>query len=231
MFVELIKGVLRALPSQCLVCRAWPSDAVCEACVSRFAQPKIRCTRCALPVPAGVICCGSCLKNPPPLDACLAAVAYGFPWSDLIVDYKFNHWVGRADAFGLLLHSTPWVEPALEAADWVLPMPLSVQRLKSRGFNQALVLAQQIAPKKINTRWLLRIKDTPPQSTLNRRERLSSVKDAFAVDPLHAPQIKGARLVLVDDVMTSGASLFCAASILRAAGAAHITGLVLARTE
>jgi ComF family protein len=161
----------------------------------------------------------------------LAAVAYGYPWSDLILDYKFKHWVGRAGAFGLLLHSTPWVDPALDAADWVLPMPLSAQRLKTRGFNQALVLAQHIAPHKINTHLLLRIKDTPPQSTLNRSERLSSVKDAFAVDPLHAAKIKGARVVLVDDVMTSGASLFCAAAVLRASGAAHITGLVLARTE
>lgn len=231
MFVELLKGVLRALPSQCLVCHAWPSEALCEACVSRFAQPQPRCARCALPVPLGVICCGACLKNPPPLDACLVAVTYSFPWSDLIVDYKFNHWVGRASAFGVLLHSTPWVEPALEAADWVLPMPLSAQRLKTRGFNQALVLAQQVAPKKINSHWLLRIKDTPPQSTLNRRERMSNVKDAFAVDPLHASQIKGMRLVLVDDVMTSGASLFCAAKVLKDAGAEHITGLVLARTE
>ena len=230
-FSAWIQRVFRAVPSQCLVCHAWPSEALCEACVSRFAQPKIRCARCALPVPSGVICCGACLRNPPPLDACLAAVAYDFPWSDLIVDYKFNHWVGRAGAFGLLLHSTPWVDPALEAADWVLPMPLSPQRLKTRGFNQALVLAQHIAPKKINTSVLLRIKDTPPQSTLNRSERLSSVKDAFAVDPLHASKIKGARLVLVDDVMTSGASLFSAARALRAAGAAHITGLVLARTE
>jgi ComF family protein len=165
------------------------------------------------------------------LDACLTAVAYGYPWSDLIVDYKFNQWVGRASAFGLLLHSTPWVEPALEAADWVLPMPLSIQRLQSRGFNQALVLAQQVAPRKIKPQLLLRIKDTPPQSTLNRSERLSNVKDAFAVNPLHYAKIKGARVVLVDDVMTSGASLFAAAGVLRAAGASHITGLVLARTE
>lgn len=231
MFVELIKGMLGVLPSQCLVCRAWPSGALCEACVSRFAQPQTRCARCALPVSSGVICCGVCLKNPPPLDACLAAVSYGYPWAGLIVDYKFNQWVGRASAFGLLLHSTPWVEPALEAADWVLPMPLSAQRLKTRGFNQALVLAQHIAPHKINPSLLLRIKDTPPQSTLHRQERLISVQDAFAVDPLHFAKIKGARLVLVDDVMTSGASLFAAAAVLRAAGAAHITGLVLARTE
>jgi predicted amidophosphoribosyltransferase len=130
-----------------------------------------------------------------------------------------------------LLRSTPWVEPALEAADYVLPMPLSTQRLQTRGFNQALVLARQLSPDKTDSRLLLRIKDTPPQSTLNRRERLSSMTHAFAVDPQYFKHIKGARLVLLDDVMTSGASLYSAATALRAAGASHITAIVLARTQ
>lgn len=231
MFPGLIKGVLGALPSQCLVCHAWPTQPVCEACVNRFAQPQPRCQTCALPVPSGIRRCGACLKTPPPLDACLAAVPYAFPWSDLIVGYKFHNDTGLSSAFALLLRSTPWVEPALDAADAVLPMPLSGARLKTRGFNQALLLARQLAPDKTDNRLLLRIKDTPPQSSLKRADRLGSVNDAFAIDPLLAAQVKGARLVLVDDVMTSGASLFAATRVLRAAGAAHITGMVIARTE
>ncbi|WP_114970003.1 ComF family protein [Rhodoferax ferrireducens] len=231
MFPGLIKRVFEALPSQCMVCRAWPAQTVCEACVNRFAQPQPRCQTCALPVPAGVRQCGVCVKTPPPLDACLAAVSYAYPWSDLIVGYKFHDQPGWASAFALLLRSAPWVEPALDAASMVLPMPLSRVRLQTRGFNQALVLARQLAPTKTDSRLLLRIKDTPPQSALKRAERLSSVKDAFAVEPLRLRQVKGARLVLVDDVMTSGASLFAAARVLRAAGAAHITGLVIARTD
>lgn len=234
MFSSLIKRTSRVfnrLPSQCRVCHAWPAQPICEACVNRFAQPQPRCETCALPVPSQVRRCGACVKSPPPLDACLTAVAYAFPWSDLIVDYKFHNNPGLATVFALLLRSTPWVEPALDAADLVLPMPLSRQRLQTRGFNQALLLAQRLAPDKTNTRLLLRIKDTPAQSTLKRSERLDSLKDAFAVDPLLIPQLKGARVVLVDDVMTSGASLSCAARALRAAGVAHITGLVIARTE
>ena len=130
-----------------------------------------------------------------------------------------------------LLRSTPWVEPALDAADVVVPMPLSPERLKSRGFNQALLLARLLAPDKTDPSLLLRIKDTPPQSSLKRAERLDSVNDAFAVEPLRISRLKGARVVLVDDVMTSGASVFAAARALRSAGAAHITGLVIARTE
>ncbi len=231
MFSGLIKGLLGALPSQCHVCGSWPAETVCNDCVVRFAQLQTRCLTCALPVPNGVQHCGACLKQPPTLDMSLAAVPYDYPWAGLISSFKFQEQPGLALALALLVRSTPWVEPALEAADHVLPMPLSPQRMRSRGFNQALVLAKQLAPDKTLARLLLRVKDTPPQRTLKRAERLSSVNDAFAVEPLQASQIKGARLVLVDDVMTSGASLFAAARVLRAAGAAHITGLVIARTQ
>ena len=214
-----------------MVCHAWPAQPICGHCVDRFAQPQPRCTTCALPVPLGVLRCGSCIKVVPPADACLAAVPYAFPWSDLIVGYKFHNHTGRAGPFALLLRSTPWVEPALDDATLVIPMPLSPERLRTRGYNQALLLARQLSPEKTDERLLLRIKDTPAQSTLNREERLSSVRDAFAVDPLLSSKIKSARLVLVDDVMTSGASLFAATRVLRAAGAAHITAIVLARTE
>jgi ComF family protein len=109
-------------------------------------------------------------------------------------------------------------------------MPLSKERLRTRGFNQAHVLAQALSKPKADAALLLRIKDTPPQSSLTRAERLSSVKDAFAVEPLRTSEVRGARVVLVDDVMTSGASLFAAAQALRTAGAAHITAIVVART-
>lgn len=231
MLSRWLKKMLDALPSQCLVCRAWPAQSICEACVNRFAQPQARCQTCALALPAGVQQCGACIKEAPPLDRCLAAVSYDFPWSDLIVDYKFHQQPGLAGALTLLLRSTPWVEPALDAAHLVLPLPLSRQRLQTRGFNQALLLARHLAPDKVDDQLLLRIQDTPAQSSLTRSQRLDSVKHAFAVDPLRHKLLQGARLVLVDDVMTSGASLYAAARVLRAAGAAHITGLVIARTE
>lgn len=230
MFRDVFQRLSAGLPSQCRVCHAWPAQVVCEGCVNRFAQPQPRCRSCALPVTAGVTHCGGCLAHPPPLDDCLAAVPYAYPWSDLVLDFKFHGEPGLAAAFALLLRSTPWVEPALEAADAVLPIPLSPQRLCRRGFNQAWLLAQQLAPGKSRAGWLLRLRDTPAQSSLGRTERLRSLDGAFAVDPLHAARLAGARVVLVDDVMTSGASLRSAAQVLRQAGAAHITGLVVART-
>jgi ComF family protein len=218
------------LPSQCAVCRAWPSQPVCDACVARFAAPTPRCASCALPVPAGVGRCGDCLLHPPPLDACLAACAYAWPWPEHIGQFKFRDQAGWAAPFATLMRSAPWVEPALEGSDLVLPMPLSAARLRGRGFNQALELARRLAPAKVDATLLLRTRDTPAQSGLSRAERLRNLRGAFALEPLRVNAVRGRRVVLVDDVMTSGASLFTAAALLRTAGCAHVTAIVLART-
>lgn len=231
MMRDLIEGLAAALPGQCAVCHAWPAQPVCEGCVARFAQPLPRCGRCAIPVAAGVAQCGRCLRAPPPLDACHAAVSYQFPWSALIARYKFDGQPGWARAFATLMRSAPWVEPAVEKTDLVLPMPLSAERVAERGFNQALLLARALAGPRTDASLLLRVRDTPAQAALDRKQRLGNVKGAFAVEPLRAAELRGRHVVVVDDVMTSGASLFSAAEVLRQAGAASVTALVFARTD
>ena len=231
MLRDWIEGLKAAAPGQCAVCHSWPSQPVCEACVARFGQPQPRCQGCALPVPHGVDRCGRCIKHPPALDQCLAAVGYGYPWSGLITQFKFHGQPGWAGPLATLMRSAPWVEPALEQAHHVLPMPLSPARLAERGFNQALELARALAPAKLRSDLLLRVRDTPAQAELGLAARLRNVKGAFAVEPLKVAQLQGRRVVLVDDVMTSGASLFAAADALRQAGASHITAIVLARTD
>ncbi len=156
---------------------------------------------------------------------------YAYPWTGLVAEFKFEQHPAWAQTMATLLRSTPWVEPALEAAHLVLPLPLSAQRLQTRGFNQALELARHLAPGKVNTDLLLRVRDTPPQSGLPRHERLHSVQGAFAVEPMRANELRGQHVVLVDDVMTSGASLHAATAALRSAGVQHMTVLVFARTE
>jgi ComF family protein len=158
-------------------------------------------------------------------------VAYAYPWSNLVADFKFRDQTGLTRAFATLLKAAPWVEPALDAADLVLPMPLSNTKLAQRGYNQALLLALELSPAKVKREILLRIQDTPAQHTLKRAQRLNALDHAFAVDPLKTDQVQGTRVVIVDDVMTTGASLYAAARVLRAAGTSHITGLVFARTE
>jgi len=226
----------RWLPSRCAVCKNWPEPPLCDACVSGFAQPLVRCQACALPLPhrtlerASVFRCGECLKNPPPLDICLSATTYAWPWVDLIANFKFHQQVGWAGPLASLMLSTPLAEDTLDAADWVLPMPLSSQRLAERGYNQSWLLAQALSPHKSDATMLMRTRDTPSQRNLSRQDRLTNLVNAMAVDPLRAHELRGRRVVLVDDVMTSGASVFTAARVLRAAGASHIGALVLART-
>ncbi len=231
MFRELLEGLAQVLPGQCAVCRAWPAQPVCEPCVARFAQPRPRCRRCALPMTVANGECGRCLRASPPLDACHAAVSYEYPWSELIAQFKFNGQAGWARSFATLMRSTPWAEPALDRADLVLPMPLSRERLAERGFNQALLLARCLAPRKVAADLLLRVRHSAPQISLDREDRLGNVKGAFAVDPDQIARIEGCDVVLVDDVMTSGASIFTTADTLRQAGAARVTALVLARTD
>jgi len=231
MMFALFQGLAARLPSRCVVCHAWPGQPVCEACIGLFAQPKPRCIGCALAVADAGPPCSACRAAPNPLDAALAAVSYGYPWAALVQDFKFRAQPAWARSMALLMRSAPWVEPALDAADWVIPMPLSTQRLQSRGFNQAWQLAQALSPAKARVQWLLRTRDTPAQSSLARKERLSNVAHAFAIDPLRQRDLEGKNVILVDDVMTSGASLRAAAQPLRQAGVATITALVFARAE
>lgn len=225
-----IRGLAGWVPSQCAVCHAWPSQRICNACAVQFAQPASRCQRCALRVPAGVSVCGACLRHPPAFDACLAAVDYAYPWADALTDFKFRADPGWAGTLSTLLRSTPWVEPAIEAADRVLPVPLSAERLRERGFNQSALLARHLAGAKADAQTLLRLHATEAQSGLPRAQRLRNLRGAFAVEPSRAAVLHGQRLVLLDDVMTTGATVHAATLALREAGAAHITVLVLART-
>ncbi|SCK39322.1 comF family protein [Variovorax sp. HW608] len=224
-------SIAAGLPSQCAVCRAWPAQPICDACVARFASPMPRCISCALPVPAGVSRCGACVSDPPPLDACLAACAYAWPWPERIAEFKFRGNAGLASPLATLLRSAPWIEAAIEQADIVLPMPLTSARMRERGFNQAHELAKRLAPDTTDPAILLRTRDAPAQNRLTRAERLRNLRGMFALEPLRAAAVRNRRVVLVDDVMTTGASVFTAAEVLRRGGASHITAIVLARTD
>lgn len=225
-----MRHVAGSVPSQCSVCHAWPSQRICNACVARFAQPSARCQRCALHVPAGVPICGVCLRSPPNFDACLAAVDYGFPWADVLADFKFRSDPGLAHTLSVVLRSTPWVEPAIEAVDRVVPVPLSIERLRDRGFNQSALLAHQLAGPKTDTRTLLRLHATEAQSSLPRAQRLRNLQGAFAIEPARAAALRGQHVMLLDDVMTTGATAHAATLALREAGVAKVTVVVLART-
>ena len=175
--------------------------------------------------------CGDCLLHPPDLDACVAAVSYGYPWAQAIKALKFQEDPGWAATLATLLHRAPAVQVAIAQADEVLCVPLSRQRLRERGFNQSALIAHALAPEKANPHALLRLHDTAAQSGLNRSQRLNNLRNAFMVEPNISPQLTGKRVIVVDDVMTTGATLNAIAATLRAAGVEHITAMVIARTE
>lgn len=234
-----MRGMLHStprVPSLCHICHSWPSQPLCTSCIEQFAQPTLRCPTCALTLSRAVPTapaahCPNCAQHPSPLDACVAAVSYTFPWAACIARFKFQEDPSLARALADLMRHAPWVEPALDAAQLVVPMPLTRSRLRERGYNQALELARHLAPEKTHAYTLLRSGERAHQVGASREERLDHVRDAFWIAPERASAVRGQRVVLVDDVMTTGASMYEATRTLRRAGAAHITGLVLARTE
>lgn len=245
MFRNLLTRASHALPSQCAVCRIWAKERVCTACQDRFAQTTPRCHGCAIQLVGAnsPTLCGACISAPLGLDACLAAVDYAYPWDDIIAQLKFGR--GNPAMAGIaadVMAQQPAIVQALTSADVVLPLPLSNERLRQRGFNQSLQIARALPRTRawkalagrqnlhIDAGLLLRLRDSTPQMQLLRQQRLANVRGVFAVEPLRIGQLQGKRVVILDDVTTTGATLAAAAQALRLAGAAQVSGVVFAKT-
>ena len=220
----------RWLPSQCAICHAWPSQRVCTACLARCAPAVARCTRCAARVPDGVRHCGQCLREASGLDLCIAAVDYGWPWAELVAQLKFHGNPGLAPALAAITGRATGARELLRACDALVPIPLALQRLRERGYNQSLLLARQLADDKTHHAWLERAHETTAQSRLGRQGRLHNLQGAFTVPAAARTALRGRHVLLVDDVMTTGATLRAAAHALRLAGAGKVSALVFART-
>ena len=223
----------RLLPSQCHICRAWPARPICGRCLACFARYVPRCPTCAVPLARPGMPCGACLLQPPPMRCALAAVSYEWPWSDLLARFKFQQQTGLAEPLAAVLRQAPGVAQLVAKADWAVPVPASRQRLAARGYNPALLLAQGLfsrQARQVLPDALLRPKDAPPQCSLERAERLRRVRHAFTANPAHLPALQGRHVLLVDDVMTTGATLRAAATALLQAGAGQVSAVVLART-
>ncbi len=236
----MLKALLQATPlwpAVCQVCGQWPAQPVCEACVRRFALTGWRCRTCAAPLTQDSGLCGDCLTRPTPapLDHCLAAVDYAYPWDDLIARFKFRDEPGLAGALVDRMLAAPGAEDLIAASDWLVPIPLSPQRLTSRGYNQAWELVKALrarltrAPAGLADA-LVRLGDAPDQHSLPREQRLRNLRGAFAAAPQRVAAMRGKRVLLVDDVSTTGTTLHSAAIALRQAGVAQVQGLVIART-
>jgi ComF family protein len=160
----------------------------------------------------------------------VSARLYVSPWKELITAFKFEGQVGLAYFLGQQMRKTETIAQRLDASDIVLPVPLSAQRLRERGFNQALLLAKQLCPERTLSQALIRFRDTPAQSGLSRQDRLVNLHHAFMVHPAYLQRLRGSKVVLVDDVTTTGTTLLACTQALQAAGVKQVDAVVLART-
>jgi len=220
-------------PSQCVLCRAWPTPPVCEPCMALLAAPVPRCPGCALALPPGQAC-RHCQRHPSGLHQCLATLDYVWPWTELVARWKFRQQPMWGRWFGQLMRADDALAEALDEADWVLPMPSPWQRLGERGYAPAWQLVQALCPgalaRKRVRQGLLHLGAGAPQHQLSRSERLLNLQHRLLPDPLWAAQLRERQVLLIDDVMTTGASLEAAAAPLLAAGARSVSAAVLART-
>jgi len=215
-------------PARCLLCgeRGAAGRDLCVDCADALPWNRSACRRCAIPLPVPAAACGVCLQRPPPLTETHAALVYGFPIDRLLPRLKFH-----ADlACGRLL-SQLMAEAfaALPRPDALLSLPLHRARLRSRGYDQALELARPLSRAlgiPLVDGVLLRKRATAPQSRLDAAARRRNLRGAFTVrDCIVLP----AHVVLVDDVMTTGATLVESAKALRRAGVARVDAWVCAR--
>ncbi len=212
------------LPQHCALCHAAAADhPLCAACHAALPWlPAECCPQCALPTHRGQLC-GACLSEPPRFDAVTAAFVYAWPLAPLIHDYKYAGNLALARFFANALTARTGT------ADLIVPMPLAPARLRERGFNQALEIARFVSRTtgiKLATAACRRVRDGAPQATLPWRARAKNIRGAFVCDI----DLSGMRVAVIDDVLTTGATLNEIARNLRKAGASEIHGWVVART-
>lgn len=215
----------RLLAQDCLLCCAPGTEAVlCPACLDELPRlPENRCPCCALPTPQGEMC-GRCLRQAPHYDATHAAFRYDFPLDKLVQSFKYGHRLALCAFLGEQLA----VQAQGVQAELIVPMPLHPARLRERGFNQALELARPVARAlnlPIDHHSCQRIRHTPAQAGLPWKARHKNIRHAFHC----TADFCGRHVMLIDDVMTTGATLDECARTLKLHGAGRVTLLVVAR--
>jgi ComF family protein len=225
------------LPNQCALCQQTSERGICTECeVDYFSKNIRRCEQCGIPLNSKIDSrCGNCIKTPPFFDATFVSCNYNAPIDSLVLGLKFGHHLHMATLIaGFLeqtIHSSLKHMPANPAI--FCPVPLSRQRLITRGFNQSLEIARQIklpAGGILIPDLIWRLKNTLQQSSLHPDDRYRNVRGAFFPNPALAYQIQGRHLAVIDDVITTGTTLNAIAQVLKQAGAVRVTNFIFART-
>ena len=225
-------------PPLCHACRSFIPDAgelhICQACRERLAFIKTPlCPICGIPFAGagGDHICGECRIHPPHFDSARAHLLYEGAGRDLIHSFKYSYKTHLRRPLGLLLLEGLNEFLLSQAADLIIPVPLHRTRLRSRGFNQALLLCGVVSARlsvPVLPNGLVRTRPTQPQVDLSAAERKNNVKGAFAVRNPH--HVKGGKILLLDDVMTTGSTVDECARELKKSGASEVIVVTVART-
>ncbi|TAK66070.1 MAG: ComF family protein [Betaproteobacteria bacterium] len=214
------------LAQDCLLCQAASGERLlCEACERELPSTASACPRCALAGSSNAEC-GACIADPPHYDASYAAFIYAYPVDALIQALKYGGQLALAEWFA---HKLLQRVGQVAGVDLIVPLPLHPARLAERGFNQAAEMAKVLSRFSgiaMDARLARRVRDTAPQTALPWRERAANMRQAFACER----DLAGLRVAVVDDVMTTGATLAEFARTLKRSGAARVENWVVART-
>ena len=215
------------LPAHCLLCeQAGMGDIdLCEACWRELPNNPLACLRCALPMAAPAPACGFCIKSEPAFTTTVAPMQYQIPISSLVPRLKFHQDLAAGRLLAeLFCRKTSGVD----RPDVLVPVPLHAKRLRQRGFDQALELTKMIAKQKdlpMRSDLLIRARNTAAQSYLDASQRRHNLKNAFVATPQTMPS----HVALIDDVMTTGATVHECAKVLLQAGVKRVDIWVMAR--
>ncbi len=216
--------------NQCLLClQPAGKRCLCPACLADLPWQGHACRVCALPLPeeSETVICAECLLSSPSWQQAQAVFHYQFPIDRLIAAFKYHHQLALTDLFADLMAAR--IEPDAQPT-MIVPVPLHPHRLRQRGYDQTLLLAKALARLTgiaCNTSTLQRQRDTPMQKSLDRDARRDNLAAAFAC---HGETLAGQRILLIDDVLTTGATLSVLSEVLLNAGAESVHALVIART-
>ena len=222
-------------PATCVLCGEDGAAGrdLCDACAALLPVVDQCCSRCGVPLNAaglddGSSVCGRCLQKPPYFDSVLAPYRYEPPLDWLVQRLKFNARLSHGRVLAGLL-GDHLQQSCPELPEIIVPVPLHSNRLRERGFNQALELARPLARRfrlPLVTDWLERHADTPQQSTLVAKQRTKNLRRAFSV----RKALTAKHVAIVDDVVTTGATVNALAKLMKRNGVATVQVWAVART-
>lgn len=238
--MKIVKKILGIIfPNHCLYCEKIISaeGLFCNCCWQKLqfiTEPK--CSVCCHPfefLPANNnLICASCLKTLPHYDRAISVFFYNQLIKKIIGNLKYRDAIFVAKKLGKFLFNHARQE--IIAADFIIVVPLHKKKLRQRKFNQSLLLCHAMLPKIFKTKlipdFLLRIKNTEAQVKLRSKQRRQNLKSAFVLNPKYLKAVKNKKILLIDDVITTGATLNNCAKILKKHGAKQVTIFTIAKT-